>query len=148
MIEFKLNIKFSYMHIYNMFSAELKALKIYINNSLAKEWICEFQSSADTSILFVLRKSDKFCLCIDYHELNIIIIKNCYSLSLTSKLLDHVNNSTIFLKINLWNIYHRIHIWENDEWKTVFCTQYEHFEYQVVLFNLTNTSAIFQVYIN
>ena len=26
--------------------------------------------------------------------------------------------------------------------------QYEHFKYQVVLFNLTNTSIIFQVYIN
>ena len=36
-IELKLNIKSSYMHIYNMFSAELKALKIYINDSLSKE---------------------------------------------------------------------------------------------------------------
>ena len=26
--------------------------------------------------------------------------------------------------------------------------QYEHFEYQVVLFDLTNVSVIFQVYIN
>ena len=36
-IELKSDIKSSYMRIYNMFSAELKALKIYINNSLSKE---------------------------------------------------------------------------------------------------------------
>ena len=136
------------MHIYNMFSAELKALKIYINNSLAKEWICESQSSADASILFVLRKSDELCLCVDYCELNVIIIKNCYSLLLTSELLDHVDDSTIFSKINLWNVYHKIHIQEDNEWKITFHTWYKHFEYQVVLFDLTNVSAIFQVYIN
>ena len=98
--------------------------------------------------MFVSRKNDEFCLCINYYELNIIIIKNCYSLSLTSELLDHVNSSTIFSKINLQNIYHKICIQEDDEWKTVFCTQYRYFEYQVVSFDLTNTSAIFQVYIN
>ena len=69
-IEFKSDIESSYMCIYNMFSAELKALKIYINDSLSKEWICEFQSSTDASILFVSRKSNELCLCINYHELN------------------------------------------------------------------------------
>ena len=59
-IELKLDIKSLYMHIYNMFSAELKALKIYINDSLSKEWIHKFQSSADASILFVLRKVTNF----------------------------------------------------------------------------------------
>ncbi len=48
----------------------------------------------------------------------------------------------------MWNVYHRIHIYEDDEWKTAFHTQYKHFEYQVVSFNLIKVSAIFQVYIN
>ncbi len=87
-IELKLNMKSSYMYTYNMFSAELKTLDNYLNNTLVKEWICEFQSFAGTSILFISQKSDELHLCIDYHELNTIIIKNHYSLSLTSKLLD------------------------------------------------------------
>ena len=131
-----------------MFSAELKILKVYINDFLVKKWIYKFQNFADVSILFVLRKSDELYLCIDYCELNIIIIKNCYFLSLTSKLLDWIDDSTVLSKIDLWNVYHKICIWENDEWKIVFCIWYEHFEYQVVLFNLTNTSVIFQIYIN
>ena len=36
-IKLKFDIEFSYMHIYNMFSAELKTLKNYINNSLVKK---------------------------------------------------------------------------------------------------------------
>jgi len=136
------------MHTYNMFLTELKTLNHYLNDILVKEWICEFQSSADALILFVSQKSEKLCLCVDYCELNIIIIKNCYFLSLISKLLDWLNSLTVFSKINLWNIYHKIHIHQNDEWKTAFHTQYKHFEYQVVSFDLINTSIIFQVYIN
>ena len=37
---------------------------------------------------------------------------------------------------------------KGDKWKTMFKTQYNHFEYQVMLFGLTNTLASFQEYIN
>ena len=76
------------MHTYNMFLAKLKTLDNYINNALVKEWICKFQSFVSTSILFVFKKSSELCLCVDYHKLNAIIIKNHYLLSLASKLLD------------------------------------------------------------
>ena len=36
-IDFKFNIKFSYMHMYNMFSAELKTLNNYLNDVLVKK---------------------------------------------------------------------------------------------------------------
>ena len=37
---------------------------------------------------------------------------------------------------------------EGDKWKTAFRTQYGHFEYQVMLFGLTNAPGSFQGYIN
>ncbi len=37
---------------------------------------------------------------------------------------------------------------EDDEWKTAFRTHYNHFEYQVMLFGLTNMPTMFQNYIN
>ena len=39
-------------------------------------------------------------------------------------------------------------IFEDDEWKTLFWTQYGYFKYQVMLFGLSNTTAIFQGYVN
>jgi len=136
------------MCMYNMFSAELKTLNNYFNNILIKKWICEFQNFVNMFILFVLRKNDELHLCVDYYELNIIIIKNCYFLSLINKLLDWLNNSTIFSKINLWNAYYKICICKDDEWKTAFHIYYRYFEYQIVLFDLINALIIFQVYIN
>ena len=37
---------------------------------------------------------------------------------------------------------------EGDEWKTAFKTRYGHFEYQVMLFGLSNAPASFKGYIN
>ena len=87
-IDLKSNIKFLYMHTYNMFLTELKTLNNYFNDTLVKKWICKFQNFADALIFFIFQKSEELCFCVDYCELNVIIIKNCYSLLLTSKLLD------------------------------------------------------------
>ena len=134
------------MCTYNMFLMKLKTLNNYLNNALVKEWIHKSQSSAYALIFFIFWKSKKLCLCINYYKLNIIIIKNCYSLSLTSKLLDWLNSLTVFSKIDLQNVYHKIHIHKDDEWKTAFHTCYEHFEYQVMSFDLINTKAQFTTF--
>ena len=65
-----------------------------------------------------------------------------------NELLNWLNDSTVFLKIDLWNIYYKICICQDNEWKTAFHMQYEHFEYQVVSFNLIKALIIFQIYIN
>ncbi len=53
-----------------------------------------------------------------------------------------------FINIDLTNVYNRIRIKKNDEWKTTFRIRYEHFEYLMMFFDLTNASITFQVYIN
>ena len=37
---------------------------------------------------------------------------------------------------------------EDDEWKTVFYTRYDHFKYQIIRFSLSNIPTNFQGYIN
>ena len=64
-IELKSDTESSYMCTYNMFSAELKTLKNYINNFLVKKWICEFQNSVNAFIFFIFKKNDELCLCIN-----------------------------------------------------------------------------------
>ena len=103
-----------------MSPAELKALDNYIEDALAKGWIRESQSTAGAPILFVPKKSGKLHLCVDYHGLNAITIKNQYPLPLISELLDCLSSSVVFSKIDLRNAYHWIRIREGDEWKTAF----------------------------
>jgi hypothetical protein len=54
-------------------------------------------------------------LCIDYRRFNTITVKNRHLLPLISKILDRLNGSTIFSKIDLKNTYYRIRIKKGDE---------------------------------
>ena len=131
-----------------MSPAELKALEEYINEALAKGWIHESKSPSGAPVLFIPRKSGELRLCVDYRGLNAITIKNRYPLPLINEILDRLDGSVVFSKIDLRNAYHRIRIREGDEWKTAFRTRYGHYEYLVMPFGLTNAPTTFQAYIN
>ena len=62
--------------------------------------------------------------------------------------LDRLSRARRFTQLDLTNAYYRMRICEGDEWKTAFRTQYGHFEYQVMLFGLSNAPATFQGYVN
>ena len=142
------NKKSSYMLLYNLSQIELTKLRRYLNNVLIKKWIKFSISLASVSILFVFKKDKELRLCVNYKSLNVIIIKNHHSLSFIIETLNRLCDIKRFIKLNLKNAYHRIRIKKNDEWKTTFRTRYDHFEYQIMSFKLTNVSITFQIYIN
>ena len=84
----------------------------------------------------------------DYRGLNKVMIKNRYPLPLITEMLDRLVGAVRYTKIDLKDAYHRLHIKSSDQWKTVFRTQYGHYEYQVLPFGLANVPATFQAYIN
>ena len=53
-----------------------------------------------------LKKNDKLHLCVNYKDINNIIIKNKYLLFLLSDTFDHFFNSAIYIKFNLCDVYH------------------------------------------
>jgi len=85
---------------------------------------------------------------VNYWDLNKITVKNHHSLSLISETLDRLNKVKQFIKLNLKNIYYCLRIQNEDEWKMMFHTHYNHFKYMIMLFDLINASVIFQTYIN
>jgi len=91
----------------------------------------------------VLKKDGMLRLCVDYRGFNVIMIKNRYLLPLISEILDRLNGSIIFSKIDLKNVYYRIRIKEGDEWKIAFCIRYRYYKFLVMPFGFTNASAIF-----
>ena len=52
------------------------------------------------------------------------------------------------MKLNLREVYNLIQMKKEEEWKTAFQTQYKHYEYNVMLFELMNASTIYQEMIN
>jgi len=60
---------------------------------MRKEFIKESQSSAEYSILFVLKLNESLKLCVDYRALNNITIKNSYSLLLITELQNKLQSA-------------------------------------------------------
>ncbi len=115
---------------------------------MQKEFIRKLQLSIKYSILFVLKLNESLKLCVNYRALNNITIKNNYSLSLISELQNRLQRAQWFMKFNILEAFNWIWIKEKDEWKTVFYTQLEHYEYLIRSFNLINASVMFQTFVN
>ncbi len=127
---------------------ELETLKTYIETHLKTGFIRPSKSPAGAPILFDKKPDGNLRLCVDYRGLNNLTIKNRYLLPLIGESLDRLGRAKRFTKLDLTSAYHRMRIREGDEWKAAFRARYGHFEYQVMLFGLSNTPASLQGYIN
>ena len=63
----------------------------------------------------MLKKNNDLRLYIDYRDLNAIIIKNRYLLSLIFETLNRLCESKIFIKLNFKNAYYKLRIKIDDE---------------------------------
>ncbi|GJU02614.1 putative reverse transcriptase domain-containing protein [Tanacetum coccineum] len=93
-------------------------------------------------------RDGSFRMCIDYHELNKLTVKNCYPLPRIDDLFDQLQGSSIYLKIDLRSGYHQLRVRDEDIPNTDFRTRYEHYEFQVMPFGLTNAPAVFMDLMN
>nr|GEY34854.1 hypothetical protein [Tanacetum cinerariifolium] len=92
-------------------------------------------------VLFVKKKDGSFQMCINYHELNKLTVKNRYPLLRIDDLFDQLKGSRVYSKIDMRSSYHQLRVREEDNPKTVFRTRYGHYEFQVMPFGLTNAPA-------
>jgi hypothetical protein len=100
---------------------------------MKKNFNIKFVSFAKILILFVKKTNDKLRLCVNYKELNEIIIKNRYSLFFISENLNKLFETKIFIKLNVKNVFHRIKIRKENEWKTTFKCRFDHYQYKVIV---------------
>ena len=82
-------------------------------------------------------------MCVNYKIFNILIIKNCNTLSFIKKNLTCLCLIKIYNKFDIIAIFNKIKIKKNNEHKIVFFIQYKLFEYIIMLFELYNVFDIF-----
>ena len=99
-------------------------------------------------IIFVKKKDGTMRLCIDYHHLNKMTIKNRYPLPRIDDLFDQLCGSNVFSKIDLRSGYHQVRIKDEDIFKTAFRTRYGHYEFVIIPFGLTNALTVFMCLMN
>lgn len=133
---------------YRMAPAELKELKIQLQDLLDKGLIRPSVSPWGAPVLFVKKKDGSMRLCIDYRQLNQVTIKNKYPLPHIEDLFDQLKEAAVFSKLDLRSGYHQLKVREGDISKTAFRTRYGHYEFLVMPFGVTNAPAAFMDLMN
>ncbi|KAL4011868.1 hypothetical protein IC575_028932 [Cucumis melo] len=105
---------------YRMAPAELKELKVLLQELPDKGFIRPSVSPWGAPVLFVKKKDGSMRLCIDYRELNKVTVKNRYPLPRIDDLFDQLQGATMFSKIDLRSGYHQLRIKDGDVPKTAF----------------------------
>nr|GEY62970.1 reverse transcriptase domain-containing protein [Tanacetum cinerariifolium] len=106
---------------YRLAPSEMRGLSVQLQELLEKGFIRLSSSPWGAPVLFMKKKDGSFRMCIDYCELNKLIVKNRY---------------------------HQLCIKEEDIPIAAFKTRYGHFEFQVMPFGLTNASDVFMDLMN
>src|SRR5207302_10304851 len=130
--------------IYQLSPLELDAMREELDRLLKNGSIEPSVSPFGAPVIFIKKKDGTLHMCIDYHALNNITIKNRFPIPLIDDLTDRLFGAKIFTKIDLRWGYNQVRIHEDDIEKTAFRTRYGHYQYKVMPFGLTNAPATFQ----
>ena len=128
---------------HRMTPIELQELKVQIQELLNKGFIRPSTSPWGALVLFAKKKDKTLRLCIDYRQLNRVMIKNRYPLSRIDDLFDQLRGARVYSKIDLCTGYHQLRVKETDIPKAAFRIRYGHFEFTVMPFGLTNAPTTF-----
>nr|GEV33891.1 putative reverse transcriptase domain-containing protein [Tanacetum cinerariifolium] len=122
---------------------EMKELSDQLKELSDKGFIRPISSPWGAPVLLVKKKDGSFRMCIDYRELNKLMVKNRYPLPSIDDLFDQLQGSSVYSKIDLRSSYHQLRVREEDIPKTAFKTRYGHYKFQAMPFGLTNAPTIF-----
>ncbi len=134
--------------LYLILSYKLQKIKKYLKENLKKKFITLSKAFFASSILFIKKKDDSLCFCMNYWKLNALIKRNHYSILLIDEVLAWIQDSKYLTQFNIIIMFNKLRMSSESEDLTTFVTFFNVYKYRVMLFELINESAFFQHYIN
>ncbi len=134
--------------LYLMSSHKLQKIKKYLEKNLKKKFITFSKAFFASSILFVKKKDDSLCFCVNYWKLNALIKRDRYSILLINEVLARIQDSKYLTQLNIIIMFNKLRMSSKSENLTTFVTFFDVYKYRVMLFKLINKLASFQHYIN
>ncbi len=128
----------SWSKLYKMFDYKLQKIKKYLIKHLNKEFIFSSFVFYILLILFIEKKDDNLCFCINYRKLNALIKWNHYSLSLINETFIHIQESKYLTWLNIIIAFNKLHMHSSSENLTIFIIFFNSYKYHVMLFDLIN----------
>jgi len=101
--------------LYDMSQDELRVLKKYLKNNLIKDFIQVSSFFAISSILFVKKSSEELRFCVNYRNLNVMTVKNRYSLLLIREILDRLTKIKYYIKLDIIAVFNKLRMIYEDE---------------------------------
>jgi Reverse transcriptase (RNA-dependent DNA polymerase) len=147
-IKLKEDVKPTGTKLYPLSPNEQKEMDAFLKEHLKTGWIHPSKSPIAAPVFFVKKKDGGLCFVQDYRKFNTATVKNAYPLPLVTDILNQVTWAKFFTKLDVWWGYNNIWMWEGDEWKAAFCTNWGLFEPLVMFFGLCNSLATFQTMMN
>src|SRR6266487_5942937 len=99
----------------SMTAEELNVVKKYFDKHLEKSIIHSSFSSAAALILLTRKSDSSLRFCVNYQALNVITIKNCYSIFFIEETLNQLCKVKIYTKLDVIVIFNQIHIKKDHE---------------------------------
>ena len=109
-IHLKKNAQSPNSALYDISHNEVTKLRRYLNENFNKEFIRVNRFEIAVSVLFVKKLDENFRFCVNYKNLNAVIVKNRYFLFLIFEILNRFNRVKIFIKLNIIVAFNKIRI--------------------------------------
>jgi hypothetical protein len=100
------------------------ALGKFLDEMVAKGYICPSKSPYASPFFFVKKKDGKLRPVQDYKWLNSHMVQNQYPLPLITQLISDLSSAYIFSKLDIRQGYNNVRIKKGDKWKAAFKTKF------------------------